>query len=56
LILTIIRINIQYTQKMMAQIVLETLTVLCKQLYVGLAIFGCGIAGIPLTFEEINTL
>ena len=34
----------------------ETLTALCKQLYVGLALFGCNLAGIPLTFEEIDKL
>jgi len=34
----------------------ETLTALFKQLYIGLALFGCGLAGIPLTFEEINKL
>jgi hypothetical protein len=32
----------------------EILIALCKQLYVGLALFGCGLAGIPLTFEELS--
>jgi len=34
----------------------ETLTALFKQIYIGLAVFGCGMAGIPLTFDEINEL
>ena len=34
----------------------ETLLVLFKPLYIGLALFGCGLAGIPLTFEEISEL
>jgi len=41
---------------MMDMIDQETLTALFKQLYIGLALFGCGLAGIPLTFEEINKL
>jgi hypothetical protein len=41
-----VRINIQYTQKMMEQIVREILTALYK----GLARFGCGLAGIH--YEE----
>jgi hypothetical protein len=41
---------------MMVQIVLEILTALFKQIYIGLAVFGCGMAGIPLTFDEINEL
>jgi hypothetical protein len=41
---------------MMAVTVLETLSALCKQLYIGLALFGSGIAGIPLTLEEIKAL
>ena len=36
--------------------VLEILTALFKQIYIGLAVFGCGMAGIPLTFDEINEL
>jgi hypothetical protein len=32
--------------------VIEILSALCKQLYNGLARFGCGIAGIP--YEEDN--
>jgi hypothetical protein len=34
----------------------ETLIVLFKQLYTGLALFGAGMAGISLTFDEINNL
>ena len=34
----------------------EILTALFKGIYIGLALFGCGLAGIPLTFEEINEL
>ena len=34
----------------------ETLLALCKRLYIGLAIFGCGLAGIPFTFEDIEQL
>ena len=34
----------------------ETLTVLFKQLYVGLALFGAGIVGMPLTFDEIKNI
>jgi len=34
----------------------ETLIALFKQIYIGLAVFGCGMAGIPLTFDEINEL
>jgi hypothetical protein len=41
---------------MMDMIDRETLTALFKQLYIGLALFGCGMAGIPLTFEEISEL
>ena len=37
-------------------IVSETLLALCKQLYVGLALFGAGMAGIPLTFEDVSEL
>jgi hypothetical protein len=37
-------------------IVLETLSALFKMLYVGLALFGCGMAGIPLMFEDISEL
>jgi hypothetical protein len=44
--------TIQSIQKMMAMTVSEILTAL----YNGLALFGCGLAGIPLTFEEINEL
>jgi hypothetical protein len=38
--------NIQSIQKMMGPTVLAILTALCKDLYVGLARFGCGIGGI----------
>ena len=48
--------NTQYTPRMMDMIDRETLTALFKQLYIGLALFGCGMAGIPLTFEEISEL
>jgi hypothetical protein len=41
---------------MMAMIVLETLSALCKKIYIGLVMFGCGLAGIPLTFEEVEKL
>jgi hypothetical protein len=41
---------------MMDMIDQETLTALFKQIYIGLAVFGCGMAGIPLTFDEINEL
>jgi hypothetical protein len=41
---------------MMDMIDQETLIALFKKLYIGLALFGCGLAGIPLTFEEINEL
>jgi hypothetical protein len=54
LIRTLIQINIQYTQKMMVQTAREILIALCKQLYVGLALFGCSLAGIPLTFEDMT--
>jgi hypothetical protein len=48
--------TIQYTQKMMAMTVSEILTALFKQLYIGLALFGAGIGGILLTFEDIKDL
>jgi hypothetical protein len=44
--------NIQSIQKMMAPTVLATLTALYK----GLALFGTGMVGLPLTFDEINDL
>jgi len=34
----------------------EILTALFKQIYIGLALFGCGLAGIPLTLAEIDEL
>jgi hypothetical protein len=52
LILTTIQINIQYTQKMMVQIAQEILIALCKDIYKGLARFGCGLAGIYYEEEE----
>jgi hypothetical protein len=42
--------TIQYTLKMMAQIVQEILTAL----YNGLALFGCGLVGLPLTIEDLT--
>jgi len=48
--------TIQYTQRTMAMTVLEILTVLFKQLYIGLALFGAGMGGILLTFEDIKDL
>jgi len=42
--------NIQSIQKMMAPTVLATLTAL----YNGLALFGCGLAGIPLTIGDLQ--
>ena len=41
---------------MMAMTVSEILTALFKQLYIGLALFGAGIGGILLTFEDIKDL
>jgi len=52
LIQTTIQINIQYIPKMMEQTAREILTAL----YNGLALFGCGLAGIPLTFDDIKDL
>jgi len=34
----------------------EILTVLFKQIYIGLALFGAGLGGLPLTFEDIKDL
>jgi hypothetical protein len=42
--------TILFTQKTMAQIGQEILTAL----YNGLALFGCGIAGIPLTIGDLT--
>jgi len=42
--------NIQSTLKMMEPTVLAILTAL----YNGLALFGCGHAGIPLTIEDLT--
>jgi len=44
--------NIQSIQKTTVLIVLATLTALYK----GLALFGAGIGGLPLTFDEINNI
>jgi hypothetical protein len=44
--------NIQSIQKTTALIALATLTALYK----GLALFGAGIGGLPLTFDEINSI
>ena len=52
----LILINIQYTPRMTDMTAQETLTVLCKQLYIGLALFGAGIVGMPLTFDEIKNI
>ena len=41
--------TIRSIQKTTAMIVLETLTAL----YNGLAVFGCGLAGIPLTLGDL---
>jgi hypothetical protein len=48
--------TIQYIQRTMVMTVSETLTALFKQLYIGLALFGAGMGGIPLTFEDIKDL
>jgi hypothetical protein len=34
----------------------KTLLALCKMIYIGLALLGCGMAGIPLMFEDISEL
>jgi len=34
----------------------EILTTLFKQIYIGLALFGAGLGGLPLTFEDIKDL
>jgi hypothetical protein len=39
---------------MMAVTAQETLIALCKDIYIGLAMFGCGLAGIPLTFSDVE--
>lgn len=49
-------INIQYILRTMVVIAKETLTALCKKIFIGLALFGCGVACIPITFEDIDTL
>jgi hypothetical protein len=43
---------IQYTQKMMDATAPAILTVLCKDIYQGLARLGCGLAGIY--YDENN--
>jgi len=42
--------NTQYGQKMMEQTLKEILTAL----YNGLALYGCGLAGLPLTIEDLT--
>ena len=42
--------NTQCGQKMMEQTVKEILTAL----YNGLALFGCGLVGLPLTIEDLT--
>jgi hypothetical protein len=42
--------NIQYIQKMMGPTVLAILTALFN----GLALFGCGLVGLPLTIEDLT--
>jgi hypothetical protein len=49
-------INIQYIPRTMVVIAKETLTALCKKIFIGLALFGCGLACIPITFEDIDKL
>jgi hypothetical protein len=34
----------------------KTLLALCKMIYIGLALFGCGMAGVPLMLEDISEL
>jgi len=34
----------------------ETLTALLKQLYIGLALFGCGLAGLPISPSDLRDL
>jgi hypothetical protein len=41
---------------MMAMTVQETLTALYKELFKGLALFGCGLAGIALTTDDLEDL
>jgi hypothetical protein len=41
---------------MMEQTLKEILIALFKQLYIGLALFGAGVGGILLTFEDIKNL
>lgn len=38
----------------MAMTVSEILTALFKQLYIGLALFGAGMGGLPLTIEDLT--
>ena len=40
----------------MEQILKETLTALFKGLYIGLALFGASLGGLPLTFDDIKDL
>jgi Na+/H+-translocating membrane pyrophosphatase len=48
--------TIQSIQKMMEPTVLEILTALFKGLYIGLALFGASLGGLPLTFDDIKDL
>ena len=41
---------------MMDMISRETLTALFKGLYIGLALFGAGLGGLSLTFDDIKDL
>jgi hypothetical protein len=34
----------------------ETLIALFKNIYKGMALYGCGLAGVPLTVDEIKEL
>jgi len=34
----------------------ETLIALFKELYKGMALYGCGLAGVPLTMEDVKEL
>jgi hypothetical protein len=34
----------------------ETLIALFKELYKGMALYGCGLAGVPLTVDEVKEL
>jgi len=34
----------------------ETLIALFKNIYKGMALYGCGLAGVPLTVDEVKEL